>query len=79
MISLKHLRLAKAYTYSSQVAKVAKVANLDKKPSSKFAKFAKFAGEEERFIFEERAAILEFDAGLYRANAEVLAFSLHPF
>ena len=76
MISLKHLRLAKAYTYSS---KVAKAANLDKKPSSKFAKFAKFAGEEERFIFEERAAILEFDAGLDRANAEVLAFSLHPF
>ena len=76
MISLKHLRLAKAYTYSS---KVAKVANLDNKPSSKFAKFAKFAGEEERFIFEERVQILEFSFSLDRRSAAKGAYRLHPF
>ena len=60
-------------------AKVAKTANPDNKPSSKFAKFAKFAGEEERFIFEERVQILEFSFSLDRRSAAKGAYRLHPF
>ena len=32
--------------------------------------------EEIRYVFEERAAILEFDAGLSREDAEAKAFAM---
>ena len=35
--------------------------------------------EAQREAFEERAAIMEFDGGLTRADAEAAAFALHPW